>query len=214
MNKKETRGAKKGENRFEESQQEQMAIKLKLVEKAISVSRKSRLTFKNPTRLAIHLANTINATGVLPRNLSHATLLRRDLPYRTQLDAYQLSNSGTQEIANASQRLASDIEVIQLKAELAALKKFAEETLAQRQTPSLPESPNKGADDNSQDIEKLCKLIEAIVAASDGSIEIDQQESVFVKAWLKSSNRTIGTTGLARPYFKWLATKSITHGQS
>jgi len=200
---KETRGAKKGENRFKSSQANNIKHKLDLIDKCLHLLNKSKVRFNSTTALAKHVSDIINEGHLLKRPLSHVTLLRNN-EYRIKLESYQLTYLRTSN-KNKVSSLAYEIEVKELKKELAILRKHAEKHSLNINIKKIPAPCNC----EQKDVEQLCKLIDAIIEATDGSITIDSDSKTFIKSWLKSDNRYIGTKNMALPYFNNLINRVV-----
>ncbi|GAA0811363.1 hypothetical protein GCM10009111_03770 [Colwellia asteriadis] len=172
-------GAKKGDNRFGAHQLKKQQLRLDLIKRVLGDITRRKQVYPNEWQLAAHVSEEVNRILKLEypkiaekeRSLVHpTTLVRKGTKYKIELEKHLLKSEKLSSINEMrAEILTYQLEISELKDELAAFKNFAKKNLGQVEgkmlTTSSANSVNK--QDDARALDAAHKIVMALVEASD-----------------------------------------------
>lgn len=220
---KRIRGAKKGENRFKDSQEKKVARREEILIKELEQLEINHASFSKVTYLASHIADVITKEMGLKKPVATSTLMRNDV-YKVHLLEYMKKQASKFEVSNdleaIKQRLKQsnytasvEHKAKALEAQLERLRKENKQLkdYITNQVKLGVDKPFNGKElsviEYSGEVDKLCEVIDIMLRKSQGRYRLSEEGiKIMPRAMVIADNDLITS------YLAWKAERVIERG--
>lgn len=182
------RGAKKGENRFGEHQNEKTDLRLDLIKRVLGNVKEWKMSFPNIWQLSKYVSNEVNKIlkdeypliFAKPKGkITAPTISTKNESYKRELEKHllgqSLENKYSEQVAKIFEL---ELEIDELKDEVQRLNKYIKSSNITGNIKSIPEKPLTNLDSQAQilALDACHKIILAMIEASDGVLVINNSQ--------------------------------------